>query len=910
MFKGTRIGSQIAGGFALAVALMIATGTIAYLNSEDLGDRLDYMTGTQVHKVDALGRIGAALPLVMRGVNGLLAEPIQGDARRGSHAVVAQGLERLQTAMDDYAKLGRSAGMEKRWRPAAAAIDEFRSKLSPVVAAISRCEVGEGERLDESLVRSDRNLRDSLVRLNAAYDEAERTTQAVLDLTHKNALTRHADGRAAKSRANLEIAMAIAAGAALLALLGWRLGKKIGRVTATLKSEAARLRDSVARGELRFRGEPDRLDAEFRPVVEGMNEVMDAYAKPIAMVEETLVRISRGDIPGKIAEHYQGDFDEIKQALNRCVDAVGLLVQDSRSLASAAVEGRLSTRADASRHQGDFKKVVEGVNASLDAVLAPLEFASQAVERISRGDIPEPIAEAWAGDFGSLRDSLNQCISAVNALVADAKGLAQAAAEGRLAARADASRHQGDFRRIVRGVNETLDSMTGPLRTAAAAVDRISRGDIPPSITEPWAGDFAPLRDNLNQCIAAVSALVAEAAALARAAEEGRLATRADASRHQGDFRRIVEGVNRGLDVVLAPIQEAAQVLERLACRDLRVRVSGNYAGDHARMKTCINAAAEALHDALSQVAEVAEQVSSAAQQIASSSQAVASGASEQAASLEETHSSLESMASQTGHAADSAAEANGLSSITRTSAKEGATAMKVMTGAMAKIRASAEGTSAIIKDISAIAFQTNLLALNAAVEAARAGEAGRGFAVVAEEVRSLASRAKEAAVRTEQLIQESVHQAGEGEQIAQRAAGKLSEIVGSVEKVSAIIAEIAGSAREQAAGIDQVNRAVGEMDRVTQQNAASSEESSSAAAELNRQAEDLTTMVGTFQLHYERLDAAGVQPEPVAPPATFGPQKSPKPERRSAPAPKGAPRPADVIPLDGEICESRFKNF
>jgi len=169
--------------------------------------------------------------------------------------------------------------------------------------------------------------------------------------------------------------------------------------------------------------------------------------------------------------------------------------------------------------------------------------------------------------------------------------------------------------------------------------------------------------------------------------------------------------------------------------------------------------------------------------------------------------------------------------------------------GAMGKIKASAEGTSQIIRDINDIAFQTNLLALNAAIEAARAGEAGRGFAVVAEEVRSLALRAKEAAMKTEGLIRESVRQAGEGESTARQVAGKLGEIVTGIGKVSDLVSEIAAAAKEQSGGIDQVSRAVTEMDKVTQQNAASSEESSSAASELSAQAEELAAMVGAFQL-------------------------------------------------------------
>ncbi|HYG66950.1 MAG TPA: methyl-accepting chemotaxis protein, partial [Anaeromyxobacteraceae bacterium] len=168
---------------------------------------------------------------------------------------------------------------------------------------------------------------------------------------------------------------------------------------------------------------------------------------------------------------------------------------------------------------------------------------------------------------------------------------------------------------------------------------------------------------------------------------------------------------------------------------------------------------------------------------------------------------------------------------------------------AMAEVKKSSEATSAIIRDVTEIAFQTNLLALNAAVEAARAGDAGRGFAVVAEEVRNLALRAKEAAARTEGLIKQSVRHAADGETAATEVIAKLSSIVQGVAKVTDIVTEIAGGAKEQAAGITQVTAAIAEMDKVTQQNAASAEESSSAAAELSGQADRLAALVAAFRL-------------------------------------------------------------
>jgi methyl-accepting chemotaxis protein len=227
---------------------------------------------------------------------------------------------------------------------------------------------------------------------------------------------------------------------------------------------------------------------------------------------------------------------------------------------------------------------------------------------------------------------------------------------------------------------------------------------------------------------------------------------------------------------------------------------------------------------------------------------------------------------------------------------------MSQMLEAMTKIRASAEGTAVIIKDINEIAFQTNLLALNAAVEAARAGDAGRGFAVVAEEVRNLAQRSKEAAKKTEELIKESVKLADGGQVISNQVNGNLSEIVDSVAKVTNIVGEIAEASKEQSKGIAQVNKALADMDKVTQKNAANSEESSSAAEELASQAQELAALVARFQLRRSTSRKA----------SSGGRGALPSSEAKALSARKQSTagvhlKPEDVIPMDDD---PDFANF
>jgi methyl-accepting chemotaxis protein len=513
--------------------------------------------------------------------------------------------------------------------------------------------------------------------------------------------------------------------------------------------------------------------------------------------------LSSGDLSFK-ARH-----DERNDEISRLYDGFGKisavvkdLIEDISVMGKEHAAGNYKYKIDETKYTGAYAEIISGVNDMTFTYADDFIAVLNMLEKFADGDFTANVRQ-YPGELSQGNVIINKVRSNLASISGEIAKLADRAAGGDLTVRADADNAQGEWLKILVGLNKLVDEVAKPINETGLALKKVAEGDLSAKVTGDYSGAFDFMKTSLNDTV-----------------EE--------------------------LSYIIITIAETLKSLEN---KDMTVRIDKVFKGDFNQIKHSVNNIIENQSGLIRHIAESSAQVSAGAKEIEAASVALANGVTVQAQRVENITEAFEKVSKQTFETSENAAKADKISKASISNANDGNEKMQSMLAAMHEIMVSSDNIATIIKTIRDIAFQTNMLALNASVEAARAGAQGKGFNVVADEVRNLAMRSSKASKETQELIHDIVTKIKEGTGLATAASDALVTIVNDVNSASRMVSKISKSSVEQKEIVDAASNDMEQISHVVHSNSATSEQTAAAATELSQQAWDLSDVLRGFKV-------------------------------------------------------------
>ncbi len=542
----------------------------------------------------------------------------------------------------------------------------------------------------------------------------------------------------------------------------------------TVISETSKLTDAAIKGKLNTRGNSELVSNEFRPIIEGINNTLDAVINPMQVAADCVQRISKGDIPPQITDEYFGDFNTLKNNLNQCIESQNSLINEMNSVYKIQLAGDFEKMADETKFVGYYREIIKGFNEGMKMYINNILSALEVITSYSEGNFT-PLLKALPGKQIILTDMVTRLRNNLLAVVNATSEFIQHSQNGEIdKIKFNDSNFKGDYKKIINGLNQSALAILNPFTEILKILEKIAIGDLSEKLEGSYQGSFNQLKMAMNNVIVAERAIIEKTTFISK-----------------GDLTIELRKRSENDELMLA-------------------------------MNNMVKSVAETISEFKSAVTNIAK----ASAQMNSTAQLISAGASEQAASSEEVSSSVEQMLSTIEQNSEN-------SKVTERIAIKASTDIIEGNKAVSKTVISMKNIAEKIAIINEIARKTDLLAINAAIEAARAGEHGRGFAVVASEVRKLAERSQAAAKEIDEVSKSSVRIAEESGDSLDRIVPEIQKTARLIQEISAASLEQNSGANQINNAIQTLNQITQQNAASAEEMASSSEELSSQAEVL-----------------------------------------------------------------------------
>jgi methyl-accepting chemotaxis protein len=204
--------------------------------------------------------------------------------------------------------------------------------------------------------------------------------------------------------------------------------------------------------------------------------ISNMISRPIVRLAEAADKLADGDmdISQKDADA-KDEVGRLARSFGAIRSAIMNLIAEADMLSESAIEGRLSTRADADKLTGGYKQVIEGVNKTLDAVISPVIEATDVLNEVAQGNLNVSVTGDYMGDHAIIKEALNNTINRIKGYIGEISLVLSEVASGNLDT-GIRSEYMGNFIELKNSINRIIETLNIMISDINIAAEQVSSG--------------------------------------------------------------------------------------------------------------------------------------------------------------------------------------------------------------------------------------------------------------------------------------------------------------------------------------------------------------------------------------------------------------------------------------------------
>ena len=149
--------------------------------------------------------------------------------------------------------------------------------------------------------------------------------------------------------------------------------KNIKSIIDSLITETKQLINSAILGNLSVRADSQKINKEFREIIEGINIILDKLIAPINVAAHYVEKIAAGESPDIITDSYAGEFNKLKNNINSLITVNQQIINKAGLVAKGDLLVKLQPRST----QDELIIALQEMVASLLTVVSEVRSVSE-----------------------------------------------------------------------------------------------------------------------------------------------------------------------------------------------------------------------------------------------------------------------------------------------------------------------------------------------------------------------------------------------------------------------------------------------------------------------------------------------------------------------------------------------------